>query len=479
MTTRSLFIHTTFAAAVLFSSPTWALTFDFKFGTDFDDASQQDALKAAGRAWSDRIKDDVTIKVKIDWRAGGTPATADISPKYMEYSSFRDRMVADEKSENDRNGLVRWLPSAKGFRADRELYAADKSGFEPVIWASQANWKALGLDASNWFNGKCDSHNNCWNHEYDAQIAFTRSYYSGHKPGFSDKRDLRDIAVHELGHVLGFTSIIDFPLIANDGPTALDLFRFDGEFPKTLNEFRVGERNLSRSTELTHLLVDRVNGQLESVEVSKKSRKFQASHWRNLSPPNEIGAMDSGQSEYYRYAAPHVTEADLYAMDLIGWDIRDQYLTASQDWNDFVEIAAGAGDYASFLDILSGFHDHDMGAYATVKNKIALLASDQDCGNTILDCGAALDTAYELDPLEMMRAFQTDLDVLNIAIGDLGDPLLVAPWARTVSEAARNAVWILDGENTVPEPGTLFLFGAGLLGLATRAKKTSTNLNAR
>ncbi len=483
MNKSSLFLSLTVATTLLFSGSVRALKFEFDFGAGFT-TNQKDGVRAAGKVWEAVIKDDVTVKVDIDWKLdfkSNEVAGTDTKMKYMGYSSLRDLMVNDEKKESNRHGLVEWLPKLGSFTTDNQLQS------NPVIWASQANWKALGLTGNDFFasNNNCDQFNRCWDGSSDAEVFFNPQYFDGET---SNDRSMDDVALHELGHVLGFNSIIDYGERAKDGPTTLDMYRTRDEEYKAGGVGGTGspggmdpitftnmKRNLTPSpqagTAYPHpaLVLDYYDDPPYNARDMIVSSGFdhQAGHWADREPPLEIGAMDPGWGAYHQYPMPFISKYDLYAMDLIGWDVDTQYLDPMLEWN------AGLGDLSSsFLEILKGFHNHDTNAYVRTINKVALLAPNDPCGNTILDCGQALDTAYELAPLELMNAFQTDLNEINVSLGDLAKPLLVAPWAGSVSGPMPSGP--PPEPSPVPEPGAPFLIGLGLLSLLSRRKTKAT-----
>ena len=131
--------------------------------------------------------------------------------------------------------------------------------------------------------------------------------------------DFQTVAAHELGHILGFLSDVDefdagYP---STNLTTLDLFRFAAadapisfeEFQTTLREMRPGEESV---------FSDSVNAYALSTGVTDGDGS-QASHWKDDALTGQlIGLMDPNLSlGTFR----GVTEADLRAMELIGYTL--------------------------------------------------------------------------------------------------------------------------------------------------------------
>jgi len=120
-------------------------------------------MEQADDEWEHHLKDKVTVNVKVQWgkcdssgSMDGVTAKTEMQLMYADYSKMRDRMVWDEYQEDNSNGLVRWLPDKKQFKADIPLF---KPG-SLIIFATQANWKALGFKGGDFFKGGADIYGN-------------------------------------------------------------------------------------------------------------------------------------------------------------------------------------------------------------------------------------------------------------------------------------------------------------------------------
>ncbi len=316
-----------FSAFFLFSlllppDNVFAVKFNYVGGT----AKLRGYINNADDGWEKHLIDNVTVNVKVQWEnsdsMGQVVAQTQINLIYADYTTIRDAMILDESREGDSNGLVRWLPNKEQFKADRNLYNPDN----PIIFITQANWKALGFKGPDFFNGGKDKYGNQWNSSVDATITFNYDYFNGEG---SNERDFNTIASHELGHILGFYSILDEKNLTA-GPTALDMFRFesnsldddavDNDIPVNREDFRTNERNLNGNGVLVYLVVDYDTGTTTFIKymMSNTNHGRQGSHWHDFPDSYEIGVMDPGSKEKIEIAE---TQADFYALDLIGWEV--------------------------------------------------------------------------------------------------------------------------------------------------------------
>ncbi|MCC5025492.1 MAG: NF038122 family metalloprotease [Candidatus Synoicihabitans palmerolidicus] len=150
----------------------------------------------------------------------------------------------------------------------------------------------------------------------DASITFSSdfSFDFDRSDGITASQyDFVGVAAHEIGHALGFTSVVDTidansanPLdAANVAPTGLDLFRFSAE----------GQRDISAGID-AFLSIDNgltSIGGLSTGVVTGNGR--QASHWLdNLG----IGIMDPTLATGELAV---ISLQDLQALDVIGWSV--------------------------------------------------------------------------------------------------------------------------------------------------------------
>ncbi len=138
--------------------------------------------------------------------------------------------------------------------------------------------------------------------------------------------DFLSVALHETGHILGFTSSLDFSLqqetlysgrteLSNFSP--LDLFRFSAESlaqnnaDGVVNDLSIGGVALF-STD---------GGETVSAKMStgKEGDGFQASHWERRDDP--LGIMDP--TLWYQERAV-ITDLDVLAFDIMGYNLSSE-----------------------------------------------------------------------------------------------------------------------------------------------------------
>jgi hypothetical protein len=141
------------------------------------------------------------------------------------------------------------------------------------------------------------------------------------------------VATHEIGHALGFISVVDDiagTATANGdnlvSPTTLDLFRFGRTTsnPATVSQFTNNPRNLTPGADtifddLTNEY--RLSSGLNTLQFPTGSGTDgrQASHWKaDELTGTLIGVMDPTLSSGF---IETVSSADFRALDLIGWDV--------------------------------------------------------------------------------------------------------------------------------------------------------------
>ena len=222
-------------------------------------------------------------------------------------------MIDDVVDETDDN-IVGFLPDSSHFSA----FVPNGIYLDGRIQATKANLKALGLT---WLDDAFSA--------TDAFIEFNSAHgfdFDSTDGIGSGLMDFEAVATHEIGHVLGFTSSVDFidelvylgitDYLVSVRP--LDLFRFYDDFsPTTPEEFSILPRSLvpwipSHFNDLTH--------QYSMSTGQYLGDGWQAGHWKESElSGNIIGIMDPAVLEGEQVA---ISEADIRALDVIGWDYK-------------------------------------------------------------------------------------------------------------------------------------------------------------
>ena len=300
--------------------------------------TQMAAFEMAGKIWASYLTDNVTINIAVDVQkefAGNTIAGAIARSNDYLFSTYANALKNDADPTTTDQSVVRTqtFNGSSIFEArydaivSNQLVNSQKMGWQLSI--NSANAKSVGsvgrgidTKASNVLDGyivmrDLTGTNTSWSYNFNRQNTVPATSV-----------DFIGVAVHEIGHVLGFQSSIDRPWVgAGDlssleyslglnervnEASPLDLFRYS-------NKSRVGSKtNIDLSVggdQYFGLGTNGANfvGRFDSgVDKTKGGNGFQASHWQSG------GIMDA---EIQRGQTAAITGLDLIAFDAIGWDI--------------------------------------------------------------------------------------------------------------------------------------------------------------
>jgi|RhiMetdeSRZDD1v2_1073273.scaffolds.fasta_scaffold365171_2 PEP-CTERM motif-containing protein len=282
-------------------------------------SASPDALAAFNRAattWGTLLTDPVTVTITANLVSLANPSVIGSTSSVVltaGYTLIRNAMVADAADEPD-DAIVASLPTAAQFTA----FLPTGFSLNGNLVATKANLKALGFTGLDAAFGASDA-----TMSFNSNFAFDYDNSNGVGAGLID---FETVALHEIGHALGFLSWVDIidVLAAQNTPmpvafSTLDLFRFSaaaGLHPTTAAEFTTDPRML-------------VPGQ--AAVFSDASREFafstgvnfgdgrQASHWKDDALTGvHIGVMDPSLAAA---TVAGLTPADIHALDVIGWDV--------------------------------------------------------------------------------------------------------------------------------------------------------------
>ncbi|XQW85649.1 NF038122 family metalloprotease [Thalassotalea piscium] len=326
------------ATSMLFSqanATTIALDYD---PAEFADAKGQQALagfQQAANYWEWLFSDQITVNLNISFAAldpNVIGQTGSSSAVFL-YQDLAFALIDDVTSVGDLSAVNNLTCEDQGVGVcavsflDNETDGTDGavpgldndgSGDNYAFSINQANAKALGFTADSFGGAFSDSDGSV---TFSSNFAFDFDRTDGID---SDKMDFIGVAIHEIGHALGFTSGVDlYDVIYNSGGyPGLDLDPY--AIASTLDLFRYSADSVAEGVGVldwrpgadSYFSID--GGQTNLGDFSTGSYGGdgrQASHFKdNLG----LGIMDPTFSfgEYGK-----VSDLDKVAFDVIGWDL--------------------------------------------------------------------------------------------------------------------------------------------------------------
>ncbi|MFN7340787.1 MAG: NF038122 family metalloprotease [Opitutia bacterium] len=275
-------------------------------------------FQAAASLWESLLIDPVTVRINVATYDFG-PANANIigfadSASYFgDYTELRGAMVADATSLTDAAVLAR-LPVGPGFVRRINLTTDLANPATPVLSASTqfsvngGNARALGMLPGDW-------------PEADALIAFNSAFafdYDRANGIAANQMDFIGVAAHEIGHALGFISVVD--AIDGGGMTTASALSTPLDFLRhSQASLALGVHDVSIDNQIRFLAIGNL-GILMSTGVSNGDGG-QGSHFVDNAG---LGMMDPTASfgELRTF-----TGYDLMVFDAIGWDLSPEALS--------------------------------------------------------------------------------------------------------------------------------------------------------
>jgi hypothetical protein len=181
------------------------LKFSFNFAENVPQEIR-DGMQQAGEVWSSLIADDVTVKIDVGFESQTNAlASADLERVEVSYSDFQQALKDSATSADDAIALAN-LPQGSSFKvlinntqenqgSDEAYLDENGSQNNSTIELTPATAKALGLDSGD--------------EPSDATITFDDTVKWDFDPSdgiAADAYDFQGVALHEIGHGLGFIS---------------------------------------------------------------------------------------------------------------------------------------------------------------------------------------------------------------------------------------------------------------------------------
>jgi hypothetical protein len=306
--------------------------------------NQMIGMELAANVWAEFLGDDVTINLFATTTEnlpknvlGGS--IAEMLKRQISYKDFLLKWSADRKSQND-------TTASKNFQ---KIGDDDDSGLKVMVNnqvvsdienvnLTRANAKALGILSSKdpGFDGHIVLAQNL-NHlttEPNKPLKWNYNYTNNKIP--SDTLDFLTTGVHEIGHMLGFTSGVDNPnlrtaiknnqvtdSVVEKSITPLDLYRFSS---KSTEQVISGDDDSASTKGIPDLSIggnaffsynrgiSKVEDMATGEDISLGGDGNQASHWKEGSDGMMEPYLETSSREV-------ITHKDLIALDLIGWDV--------------------------------------------------------------------------------------------------------------------------------------------------------------
>jgi hypothetical protein len=304
-------------------------------------AEAQSAFLEAASFWETTLLDSVEIFIDINYTqlASTVIGSANSTRSYFNYSAVLDALAEDITSDEDATAVNATTCSSTAGVCQLAFMEDNGDGGEidndgtadnNVIAMTSANAKALGLEVDE---------------GVDATITFNSDFafdYDRSDGISSNMMDFVGVAIHEIGHVLGFISGVD---IVDENP---DLVLDPYAYVSTFDLFRYSDESASagvidmRSGVESFFSID--GGVTETAPLSTGRHTGDGQQASHFEDHGGEGIMDPTFS-YGELGV--VRDNDLLAFDVIGWDL----ISAEEDAGD---VATEVSEPHTQVVLLSG-----------------------------------------------------------------------------------------------------------------------------
>ena len=315
---KTLFFAAGLQLACLASSS--ALVISLNPGAGMDPQALS-GFQLAANYWQSQLADSVTVNIDVGFSALGPGILGSASSSGLGFSAsgVLGALAGDATSSNDYLAIGN-LPSLSGPGGISFLTQKNTEGGSTAISLDNDNSNNNLYLALNSANAKALGWVPPSPGYVDAAITFSSSFswdFDSSDGVGAGLQDFVGVAIHEMGHALGFVSGVDDVdyYITNpldlDGYavfSSLDLFRYSAA--GVLNEAAGAASYFSLDGGVTNL------GLFSTGSVENGGDGRQASHWKdNLG----LGIMDPTANPAGQVNTP--SALDLVAFDVIGWDL--------------------------------------------------------------------------------------------------------------------------------------------------------------
>lgn len=354
-------------------------------------------FSVAAEFWSKRLTNDVTVNLNVGFQklddgvlgqAGSRTFVADIQSVQGQLgltgTSALDAIATANLPTMTPGeygvGAITMLtpgelyPGGLGSDTSTRVLDADGSGNNSFLDANSANLKALGYSVPTGADGSIEFSNE-FKFDFDPRDGIA-----------ADSIDFIGVAIHEIGHVLGFVSGVDIydVLGAPNGPLAgdpdfgalplddfaiasvLDLYRYSGGNTGAVLDWGVGGNPFFSIDGKTPY-----GGGFFSTGAYNGDG-WQASHWRdNLPGSPQLGALDPTVA-YGQMT--RVTSLDLAAYEAIGWNIDYDVLGSTRNFTSRDAYLSAIPEPGTWALTITGFFLMGSGLRAQRRRGPALAA---------------------------------------------------------------------------------------------------------
>ena len=379
---KSKFLAAAAAIVALSATQANALTFNLiDTGGTAVGTQARTGFEAAAAYWSSVFSDNVTVNLQIGFSTlgAGILGSTGSARSLISMQAGYNALTADRSSTLDQQavaslrplGVSASVPGAGAVTAVTNAFNPNGRGYidtatrvdndgsvnNSTLAITKATAKALGLTTD--VNGAAINYATV-----DGSITFSNAFAFDFNPrdGIdANSFDFIGVAIHEIGHALGFVSGVDsydgrtFPGVANPAAGTLEGFVVMSQ----LDLFRYGSAgSLDWSTQGTpYFSIDGGVTQLFgdsrfSTGVANGDGR-QASHWKD-SPAGQpqLGILDPTSARGQRQ---EVTALDLAAYDAIGWNIKFDVLRNPTYRYNTAQAADLVPEPATWAMMVSGF----------------------------------------------------------------------------------------------------------------------------